>query len=270
MTLRSRRPQTARPSHTKRNRSLSIHRRSQSATGTYDKLVNECQTDPTFAESLWQYYRYVVEKSQRPKLGLQQFHIKEPSNRRWRQSGIYRNPALTHGQKLYLLEKCHIYDMKDTKTRHTNAYVDVLTRRFNADLPAYKLDLLCKPEYRLNDPRDYFNYSKFLKTARPTVRSLNTGYFTSKKPHHPRIPSDHKKQQIDIHSNNYSNKNDLAIRSSSSLTNKKLPKDNTSNTSRRISATSFSTNNENTVTIHFRHEPKQIPKIPVLSSQTQN
>ncbi|CAF3339713.1 unnamed protein product [Rotaria sp. Silwood1] len=255
------RPQTARPFHKKRNLSSSPHRRSQSASGTYDKLIDECQTDPTFAESLWQYYHYVVEKSQRPKLGLQQFHIKEPSNKRWRQSGIYRNPALTHGQKLYLLEKCHIYDMGDTKARHTNAYVQVLTRRFNADL-------LCKPEFRLNDPRDYFTYAKFLKTPRPTARSLNTGYFTSKKPNHPRIPSNHKKQQIDIHSNNYLDKKDFAIRSSSSSTNKKLSKDYSSNSSRRISATSFSTNNENTVTVRLRHEPKQIPKIPVVSSES--
>ncbi|CAF4521321.1 unnamed protein product [Rotaria sp. Silwood1] len=253
MTLRSRRPQTARPFHKKRNLSSSPHRRSQSASGTYDKLIDECQTDPTFAESLWQYYHYVVEKSQRPKLGLQQFHIKEPSNKRWRQSGIYRNPALTHGQKLYLLEKCHIYDMGDTKARHTNAYVQVLTRRFNAGL---------------NDPRDYFTYAKFLKTPRPTARSLNTGYFTSKKPNHPRIPSNHKKQQIDIHSNNYLDKKDFAIRSSSSSTNKKLSKDYSSNSSRRISATSFSTNNENTVTVRLRHEPKQIPKIPVVSSES--
>ncbi|CAF4037248.1 unnamed protein product [Rotaria sp. Silwood2] len=253
MTLRSRRPQTARSFHTKRNRSLSANRRSQSVSGTHDKLINECQTDPTFAESLWQYYRYVVEKSQRPKLGLQQFHIKEPSSRRLRQSGIYRNPALTHGQKLYLLEKCHIYDMEDTKTRHTNACVQVLTRRFNAGL---------------NDPRDYFNYAKFLKTPRPTARSLNTGYFTNKKPHHPRIPSNHKKQQIDIRSNNFLDKKDFAIRSTSSLTNKKLSKDNSSNPSQRISATSFSTNNENIISVNLRHEPKQIPKIPLVSSQS--
>jgi hypothetical protein len=48
----------------------------------------------------------------------------------------------------------------------------------------------------LNDPRDYFSYTKFVKTPRPTARPLNTGYFTGKRPHHPRIPNDHKKQQI--------------------------------------------------------------------------
>ncbi|CAF3235593.1 unnamed protein product [Rotaria sp. Silwood2] len=151
--------------------------------------------------------------------------------------------------------------MEDTKTRHTNACVQVLTRRFNADS-------LCKPEFRLNDPRDYFNYAKFLKTPRPTARSLNTGYFTNKKPHHPRIPSNHKKQQIDIRSNNFLDKKDFAIRSTSSLTNKKLSKDNSSNPSQRISATSFSTNNENIISVNLRHEPKQIPKIPLVSSQS--
>ncbi|CAF3116000.1 unnamed protein product [Rotaria sp. Silwood2] len=210
MTLQSRRLQKARSFHTKRNRSLSANRRSQSTSGTHDTFINE---------------------------------------------------SLTHGQKLYLLEKCHIYDMEDTKTRHTNACVQVLTRRFNADS-------LCKPEFRLNDPRDYFNYAKFLKTPRPTARSLNTGYFTNKKPHHPRIPSNHKKQQIDIRSNNFLDKKDFAIRSTSSLTNKKLSKDNSSNPSQRISATSFSTNNENIISVNLRHEPKQIPKIPLVSSQS--
>jgi len=92
----------------KRSRSLSIHHRSHSASGTHDKFVDDCQTDPAFAESLWQYYRYQLGKLPRAKLGLQQYHIKEPSNRLLRQSGIYRNPSLTRGQKLYLLEKCHV------------------------------------------------------------------------------------------------------------------------------------------------------------------
>lgn len=34
--------------------------------------------------------------------------MKEPTSRRLRQSGIYRNPALTYGQKLYLLDKCRV------------------------------------------------------------------------------------------------------------------------------------------------------------------
>ena len=100
----------------KRHSSLSNNRRSRSATGTRDRLAEECRTDPTFAESLYQYYRYVIEKSQRPKLGLQQYQIKEPPSRRLRQSGIYRNSSLTPGQKLYLLEKCHV-KKTTTKTR---------------------------------------------------------------------------------------------------------------------------------------------------------
>ncbi len=94
--------------HTKRTRSLSIHRRSQSALGSNVKLTDNYQSDPAFAESLWQYYRYKLEKSQRPKVGLQQYHLKEPPSKILRQSGIYRNSSLTRGQKLYLLEKCHV------------------------------------------------------------------------------------------------------------------------------------------------------------------
>ncbi|CAM4752774.1 unnamed protein product [Rotaria magnacalcarata] len=253
------RPQTAGPLRTQRNRPLPIPRRSHSVSGTTDRLISETKTDPTFAESLLQFYRYVLEKSQRRKLGLQQYHNKEPSNRRLRQSGIYRNPSLTHGQKLYLLEKCHIYDVEDSKARHKNAYVQVLTRRFNSDLPAYKLGL--------NDPRDYFKYAKFLKTTRPTARPLNTGYFTSKKPHQPRLPSDYKKEPINIHSNSFLDKNDFITRSNVLFTNQKSSKSNSSNSSRRISTSSFSTNHTNNISIRLDQEPKQIPKIPVLSRQ---
>ncbi|CAF3819109.1 unnamed protein product [Rotaria magnacalcarata] len=246
------RPQTAGPLRTQRNRPLPIPRRSHSVSGTTDRLISETKTDPTFAESLLQFYRYVLEKSQRRKLGLQQYHNKEPSNRRLRQSGIYRNPSLTHGQKLYLLEKCHIYDVEDSKARHKNAYVQVLTRRFNSGL---------------NDPRDYFKYAKFLKTTRPTARPLNTGYFTSKKPHQPRLPSDYKKEPINIHSNSFLDKNDFITRSNVLFTNQKSSKSNSSNSSRRISTSSFSTNHTNNISIRLDQEPKQIPKIPVLSRQ---
>jgi hypothetical protein len=74
----------------------------------YHSSAGDHQSDPDSEESLWQYYRYLSEKYQRPKLGLQQYHIKEPSSQIFRQSGIYRNPALTPGQKLYLLDKCHV------------------------------------------------------------------------------------------------------------------------------------------------------------------
>ena len=48
----------------------------------------------------------------------------------------------------------------------------------------------------LNNPHDYFTYEKFVKTPRPTARPLNTGYFTGKRPHQPRIPGEHKKQPL--------------------------------------------------------------------------
>lgn len=103
------RPHTAGSLHRQRTRSLSARRdRSQSVSGTPENALNDLQTDSTFSESLWQYYNYHLEKNRPPKIGLQQYHIKEPSNRLLRQSGIYRNPALTRGQKLYLLEKCHV------------------------------------------------------------------------------------------------------------------------------------------------------------------
>ena len=102
------RPHTAGPSNTRRARSASTHRRSRSFSAVDGKLADNFQADPAFAESLWQYYRSQIEKPQRPKIGLQPFRMKEPSNRLLRQSGIYRNPTLTRGQKLYLLEKCHV------------------------------------------------------------------------------------------------------------------------------------------------------------------
>ncbi len=102
------RPHTAGPLNAKRTRSLSTRHRSRSFSGIDEKLTDNYQTDPAFAESLWQYYRSQIEKPQRPKIGLQSYRIKEPSNRLLRQSGIYRNSTLTHGQKLYLLEKCHV------------------------------------------------------------------------------------------------------------------------------------------------------------------
>ena len=43
-----------------------------------------------------------------PTVGLEAKHLPEPASRRLRRSGIYRNPALTEGQKLYLLQKCHV------------------------------------------------------------------------------------------------------------------------------------------------------------------
>jgi len=50
--------------------------------------------------------------------------------------------------------------------------------------------------------------------------------------------------------------------------NQKLPRENTSRLSRRISVSSIPIKNENNVTIRLRKESKEIPKIPVLSSQS--
>ena len=67
------------------------------------------KADPAFSESIRQYYRFMKENKSKPvKVGLQRTHMPEPANRRLRHSGIYRNPALTQGQKLYLLQKCHV------------------------------------------------------------------------------------------------------------------------------------------------------------------
>jgi hypothetical protein len=102
------RPHTAGAPHTKRTRSLSTHGRSRSFSGIDEKFIDNFQTDPAFSESIWQYDSSQIGKLQRPKIGLQPYRIREPSNRLLRQSGIYRNPTLTRGQKLYLLEKCHV------------------------------------------------------------------------------------------------------------------------------------------------------------------
>ncbi len=50
--------------------------------------------------------------------------------------------------------------------------------------------------------------------------------------------------------------------------NQKLSKENTSHLSRRISLSPIPTKNENNMTIRLRKEPKEIPKIRVLSSQS--
>ncbi|CAF1464190.1 unnamed protein product, partial [Didymodactylos carnosus] len=95
---------------------------------------------------------------------LQKSHISEPLSRRIRKSGIYHNSSLTHGQQLYLMEKCHVYDMTETKLSHKNSYLQVLSTRLQAGL---------------NDPRDLTKYNLYVRAGRPTIRPLNTGYFTN-------------------------------------------------------------------------------------------
>ena len=77
------------------------------------------QENAEYTETLWKYYAAEMQKNQRPKLGLQQYRVRDTPNRLLRHSGIYRNPALTRGQKLYLLEKCHVsqFERETQKTR---------------------------------------------------------------------------------------------------------------------------------------------------------
>jgi len=56
--------------------------------------------------------------------------------------------------------------------------------------------------------------------------------------------------------------------SNSSIINQKLPKQNISHSFRRISTSAIPTKNQNTITLRLRQEPKEIPKIPVSSSQS--
>ncbi|CAF0838242.1 unnamed protein product [Didymodactylos carnosus] len=160
---RRKRPQTAgttRPSSVKPVRSRV---RCRSAPVQRDRRKN-IDFDPAFSESLWQYYVFLLHKMNHPKIGLQKSHISEPLSRRIRKSGIYHNSSLTHGQQLYLMEKCHVYDMTETKLSHKNSYLQVLSTRLQAGL---------------NDPRDLTKYNLYVRAGRPTIRPLNTGYFTN-------------------------------------------------------------------------------------------
>lgn len=107
-----RRPRTAnsfRHLYGNRSPSATNRPRAQSATGNNEKWNEELKTDPAFAQSLKEYYQFLKKKMQKPPtVGLEAEHLPEPASRRLRHSGIYRNPALTQGQKLYLLQKCHV------------------------------------------------------------------------------------------------------------------------------------------------------------------
>jgi hypothetical protein len=65
-------------------------------------------------------------------------------------------------------------------------------------------------------------------------------------------------------SNSYLDGKDFAT-----STNQKLTRP-TTGTSRRLSASAFPVNNDKTVTVRLRQEPKSIPKIPVLPSQSKD
>ena len=101
-------PRTATSFHSQQNQSSPDHHRLQSSAKREKRPSDESQFDSDRADSLWQYYCHVSRQCQAPKLGLQQYRLREPSSRSLRESGIYRNPALTLGQRLHLLEKCHV------------------------------------------------------------------------------------------------------------------------------------------------------------------
>ncbi|CAF0817034.1 unnamed protein product, partial [Didymodactylos carnosus] len=155
--------QTVGPARSSDNKSVrsTVQCRSTSTESSGRKNMNY---DPAFSESLWQYYRFLLYKMSHPTTGLQKCHVSEPLSRPLRKSGIYCNPSLTHGQKLSLIEKCHVYDMTGTKLAHKNSYLQVLSSRFQAGL---------------NDPRDFTKYNLYIRAGRPTVRTLNTGYLTN-------------------------------------------------------------------------------------------
>ena len=101
-------PRTATPLHSQQNPSVPDHHRLQSSAKLEKRPSDESQSESDRADPLWQYYCLVSRHCQTPKVGLQQYRLREPASRSLRESGIYRNPALTLGQRLHLLEKCHV------------------------------------------------------------------------------------------------------------------------------------------------------------------
>ena len=68
-------------------------------------------------------------------------------------------------------------------------------------------------------------------------------------------------------SNSFFDKKDFEVKPS---TDSKLQRTTSARLSRRISATSIPTQNERPVSVRLRHEPKDIPKIPVTKTQKQD
>jgi hypothetical protein len=63
-------------------------------------------------------------------------------------------------------------------------------------------------------------------------------------------------------------KKDFIDTSNTTFTNQKLPKTNTTHLSRRLSVSSLPIQKEKTLSLRVRQDTKEIPKIPVLSSQS--
>ncbi|CAF3437881.1 unnamed protein product [Rotaria sp. Silwood1] len=119
-------------SHMKPRRSVSVNCRSPSGIFRQDKCHQELQPDSSFAESVYQYYHDAVENSKQSEFNLQQCQIKESINQPLKSTGIRRKLPLTKGQQLSLLEKYHIYDIKDTKVRRSHSYSQTLSDRLKA------------------------------------------------------------------------------------------------------------------------------------------
>ncbi|CAF4606773.1 unnamed protein product [Rotaria sp. Silwood1] len=153
-----------RKSHMKPRRSVSVNCRSPSGIFRQDKCHQELQPDSSFTESVYQYYHDAVENSKQSEFNLQQCQTKESINQPLKSTGIRRKLPLTKGQQLSLLEKYHIYDIKDTKVRRSHSYSQTLSDRLKADFN-------CKPQFRLNDMRDYSKYAKFLQVPRSLTPS---------------------------------------------------------------------------------------------------
>ncbi|CAF0931682.1 unnamed protein product [Adineta ricciae] len=171
-------------------RSSSARRQSEFPSGTHK---NELEIDGSRDKLLQEYFKQLGGFSPRTRVGLQHYQLNEPASSILRNSGIYRHPDLTTGQKLCLLEKCRVYDNEDMKNHRANSCLQLLDKRFSQDLR-------CKKDFRLNDPRDYFSYVEFVRTPRPTARAVNTGYHT---PRSPRSQNRRKQTYVNTRTPNY-------------------------------------------------------------------
>ncbi|CAF0822305.1 unnamed protein product [Rotaria sordida] len=194
--VESNRIKQSRKAHKKPRRSVSVNRCSSTRIFKQDTSHEEPQPDPSFTESVYQYYQDVIEKSQQSEFNLQQYSIKESCNQRLKTTGIRRKLPLTKGQQLSLLEKYHIYDINDTKVRRSHSYSQTLTDRLKADFN-------CKPKFRLNDVHDYSKYAKFLQIPRSlspgsSIRSADNKKQLTNNNIHKSFPTSNNKNPVTI------------------------------------------------------------------------
>ncbi|UJR25309.1 hypothetical protein I4U23_006660 [Adineta vaga] len=208
MTSRSHRTHTTTSPRKKQSRSQSTHQHFESSRKTPSTVEQFSGANDDF---LREYYDHLSEVYRRPKLGLQHYQLNEPASSILRQSGIYRHPDLTIGQKLCLLEKCRVYDNEDMKRHRANSCLHLLNKRFTEDL-------LYKPQYRLSDPRDYISYVNFVRTPRPTARAVNTGYHTPRNPHTSRSRNDNRERFSNVRTSSYLDRKEFSDLSNSTFT----------------------------------------------------